>query len=419
MFQDNSIASTESDDSSNQVFVRADPYLWDFGDINKWLDWIEKAFLIPSMINKSYFPDNGPQLCSMNYYDFANIVNDKETAKILFDNLNHYKRACGHHVDDDEDDLIDWIICDDSSDGTYTESSRKSNWTSPLNVQSLNSSPSFSEAQNSPTSGTISLINQSTSSSSPTTTTIKSAHDYFSSSLGFNHVMVNGNSGTGVTKVNGNNNSPANDQKSTSNQGSGQIQLWQFLLELLSDNNSNCIAWEGNNGEFKLTDPDEVARRWGERKSKPNMNYDKLSRALRYYYDKNIMTKVHGKRYAYKFDFHGLAQACQPNPTESSPASYKYQSELLLTPTAAYHAHASKLNSYLAAGAAARNANVNHHQNHHHHHHHPSLFTGPPYWSTAAATNSCNPLYTASIGHHHHPHHHHHHRANSLGSYYA
>lgn len=64
--------------------------------------------------------------------------------------------------------------------------------------------------------------------------------------------------------------------------GSGQIQLWQFLLELLSDSsNAACITWEGTNGEFKLTDPDEVARRWGERKSKPNMNYDKLSRALR------------------------------------------------------------------------------------------------------------------------------------------
>jgi len=75
--------------------------------------------------------------------------------------------------------------------------------------------------------------------------------------------------------------------------GSGQIQLWQFLLELLSDSgNATCIAWDGTSGEFKLTDPDEVARRWGERKSKPNMNYDKLSRALRYYYDKNIMTKV-------------------------------------------------------------------------------------------------------------------------------
>lgn len=80
--------------------------------------------------------------------------------------------------------------------------------------------------------------------------------------------------------------------------------MWQFLLELLDDPTAKqCIIWDGQDGEFKLTDPDEVARRWGERKSKPNMNYDKLSRALRYYYDKNIMTKVHGKRYAYKFDW--------------------------------------------------------------------------------------------------------------------
>ena len=89
-----------------------------------------------------------------------------------------------------------------------------------------------------------------------------------------------------------------------------------------------------------MTDPDEVARRWGERKSKPNMNYDKLSRALRYYYDKNIMTKVHGKRYAYKFDFHGIAQALQPHPPESS--MYKYPSYLSYIST--YHAHQQKVN---------------------------------------------------------------------------
>ena len=110
--------------------------------------------------------------------------------------------------------------------------------------------------------------------------------------------------------------------------GSGQIQLWQFLLELLSDpKNSNCIAWEGTNGEFKLIDPDEVARKWGERKNKPNMNYDKLSRALRYYYDKNIMTKIHGKRYAYKFDFQGLAQLNQPITSDAqahAQAAYKF-----------------------------------------------------------------------------------------------
>uniref|UniRef100_A0A3Q3XFW9 Uncharacterized protein n=1 Tax=Mola mola TaxID=94237 RepID=A0A3Q3XFW9_MOLML len=121
---------------------------------------------------------------------------------------------------------------------------------------------------------------------------------------------------------------------------SGQIQLWQFLLELLSDsNNSGIITWEGTNGEFKMTDPDEVAKRWGERKSKPNMNYDKLSRALRYYYDKNIMTKVHGKRYAYKFDFHGISQAHQ---NHAEGGIVKYPSEVPYVQP--YHSHQPKMN---------------------------------------------------------------------------
>lgn len=84
--------------------------------------------------------------------------------------------------------------------------------------------------------------------------------------------------------------------------GSGPIQLWQFLLELLTDRDcQNCIAWTGREWEFKLIDPEEVARRWGSRKNKPKMNYEKLSRGLRYYYDKNIIHKVPGKRYVYRF----------------------------------------------------------------------------------------------------------------------
>ena len=31
------------------------------------------------------------------------------------------------------------------------------------------------------------------------------------------------------------------------------------------------------------------------------MNYDKLSRSLRYYYEKGIMQKVSGERYVYRF----------------------------------------------------------------------------------------------------------------------
>jgi len=85
-------------------------------------------------------------------------------------------------------------------------------------------------------------------------------------------------------------------------QGSGPIQLWQFLLEMLTDRTcQHIITWTGDGWEFKLTDPDEVAKRWGARKNKPKMNYEKLSRGLRYYYDKNIIHKTAGKRYVYKF----------------------------------------------------------------------------------------------------------------------
>ena len=99
---------------------------------------------------------------------------------------------------------------------------------------------------------------------------------------------------------------------------SGPVQLWQFLLELLSDKTfQHIIAWTGAGWEFKLKDPDEVedrsekslsyitdpqvAKRWGCRKNKPKMNYEKLSRGLRYYYDKNIIQKTGGKRYVYRF----------------------------------------------------------------------------------------------------------------------
>ncbi|XP_029318027.1 ETS domain-containing protein Elk-3-like [Cottoperca gobio] len=80
------------------------------------------------------------------------------------------------------------------------------------------------------------------------------------------------------------------------------ITLWQFLLQLLLDqSNKHLICWTSNDGEFKLLKAEEVAKLWGLRKSKTNMNYDKLSRALRYYYDKNIIKKVIGQKFVYKF----------------------------------------------------------------------------------------------------------------------
>ncbi|KAL8184905.1 UNVERIFIED_CONTAM: ETS translocation variant 3 [Gekko kuhli] len=102
--------------------------------------------------------------------------------------------------------------------------------------------------------------------------------------------------------------------KTESSPGSRQIQLWHFILELLQKEEfRHVIAWQqGEYGEFVIKDPDEVARLWGRRKCKPQMNYDKLSRALRYYYNKRILHKTKGKRFTYKFNFNKLVMPNYP-----------------------------------------------------------------------------------------------------------
>ena len=53
--------------------------------------------------------------------------------------------------------------------------------------------------------------------------------------------------------------------------------------------------------EFKIVNPDNVAHQWGKAKGKKNMNYEKLSRSIRYYYRKNIISKDDRKQHVYRF----------------------------------------------------------------------------------------------------------------------
>ncbi|VTJ54905.1 Hypothetical predicted protein [Marmota monax] len=118
--------------------------------------------------------------------------------------------------------------------------------------------------------------------------------------------------------------------KPESSPGSRQIQLWHFILELLQkEEYQGVIAWQGDYGEFVIKDPDEVARLWGIRKCKPHMNYDKLSRALRYYYNKRILHKTKGKRFTYKFNFSKVVLVNYPLLDVAAAAT---GSPLLLTP---------------------------------------------------------------------------------------
>ncbi|XP_044852855.1 Friend leukemia integration 1 transcription factor isoform X7 [Mauremys mutica] len=238
--------------NERRVIVPADPTLWTQEHVRQWLEWAIKEYGLMEIDTSLFQNMDGKELCKMNKEDFLRATSLYNT-EVLLSHLSYLRESSSLLVYNTPTHTEPSSRLAAKEDPSY-DAVRRAGWGNNMN-SSLSKSP--------PVAGTQ-TVNKNTEQQRPQP----------------DPYQILGPTSSRLA-----------------NPGSGQIQLWQFLLELLSDSsNANCITWEGTNGEFKMTDPDEVARRWGERKSKPNMNYDKLSRALRYYYDKNIMTKVHGKR---------------------------------------------------------------------------------------------------------------------------
>lgn len=108
---------------------------------------------------------------------------------------------------------------------------------------------------------------------------------------------------------------------------SNSTKLFEFILYLLTEPQySSVIAWEGTSGQFRIIRPDEVARLWGERNGRPNMTFKSFRRCMRYSYNKNVLTKIRGRSYTYKFNLHELEKEyrCRslPFPAKSGKRGY-------------------------------------------------------------------------------------------------
>ncbi|CAI4232168.1 unnamed protein product [Auanema sp. JU1783] len=85
--------------------------------------------------------------------------------------------------------------------------------------------------------------------------------------------------------------------------------LWEFIKDALTDPETcpSVVRWEDPvQGVFRIVESEKLARLWGERKKNSKMTYEKLSRAMRTYYEKQILvpvpkTGIYPKKLVYKF----------------------------------------------------------------------------------------------------------------------
>nr|CAD2169191.1 unnamed protein product [Meloidogyne enterolobii] len=85
--------------------------------------------------------------------------------------------------------------------------------------------------------------------------------------------------------------------------------LWEFIRDALKDPRTcpSIVRWEDpSEGVFRIVESERLAFLWGQKKNNQKMTYEKLSRAMRTYYEKQILVPVpksglYPKKLVYKF----------------------------------------------------------------------------------------------------------------------
>ncbi|KAJ8299777.1 hypothetical protein KUTeg_023837 [Tegillarca granosa] len=116
------------------------------------------------------------------------------------------------------------------------------------------------------------------------------------------------------------------NSRNNSNEKKQQLQLWQFIMKVLSDTETEnkCIQWvEEEDGIFEFKNPKQAASLWGETKSNKNMTYEKISRCLRNYYPKPDATSSVKRE--------GKIKKPQKNTRKSQKLMYKFTDRFMET----------------------------------------------------------------------------------------
>lgn len=119
------------------------------------------------------------------------------------------------------------------------------------------------------------------------------------------------------------NGSEGDDDERAYTRHQGTVHLWQFIRELLDQPKqySACVRWvDRDEGTFKIESSLLLARYWGQRKNRSQMNYDKLSRSLRQYYKKGKKNRRKCKTKTLQINIPGIIQ----KPEKKQRLVYKF-----------------------------------------------------------------------------------------------
>ncbi|XP_026861131.2 fli-1 proto-oncogene, ETS transcription factor-related sequence isoform X3 [Electrophorus electricus] len=189
-----------------RVIVPADPEVWTQDHVRQWVEWAIKEYSLVDVDVSLFLPLDGKALCKMTKEDMMRMTSIYNT-DILISHLNYLRQ----------------------SSPTFSYPTTPTN-TQPQPRLQVKVENSYEE---------ISRRNSWSSSAMPAITKGSPVEQQHNSRITEPPPRLAPDPYQTLSSL----------SSRLANPGSGQIQLWQFLLELLSDSsNSSIIMWEGTNG---------------------------------------------------------------------------------------------------------------------------------------------------------------------------
>ncbi|XP_052271597.1 transcription factor ETV6-like isoform X2 [Dreissena polymorpha] len=248
------------------------PQSWTKGEVTAWLRWCTEEYSIEP-IPPEKFDLNGKALCLLTKTDFMDRI--PRNGDVLYNSLikliSKHQPGVSHSVPE----------------------SKKSSASDRLYQTSVLSHPNLLIIPHAASPPQLSGLHSLTYHSRPAYVPIRPNHPHISP---HEHDSCHGQS-----SVNGD---MIFDELNTGAGNSPECRLlWEFIHLLLSNRKyTTYVSWENQEDYvFRINNPTGLAELWGQQKNRSNMTYEKLSRALRYYYRMNIIKKVPGKRLTYRF----------------------------------------------------------------------------------------------------------------------